>query len=402
MKAKIIKTEEEYQEALDYLSTLMNAEPGSPQEEDLELFAMLIEQYEKEQYPIDLPDPVEAILFRMDQQGLTRKDLQPYIGSQSKVSEVLSRKRPLSLNMVRAIHEGLDIPYEVLLKEPGRELKEQKYDPRIYPFAEMLKRGYFMGFSGSLAEAREYGEELLEKFFGVFKSMSIERALCRNSDNPMDEYALAAWQARVMALAGEISLPAYQPEQITVEFARAVIRLSYLGEGPRLAQELLHKRGIPFIILPHLPKTYLDGACFCMPDGRPVIGLTLRHDRLDNFWFTLAHELAHVILHLKTPGRAFFDEIEHGVHHSCSPEEIDANQLASDLLIPTAIWESEKASLLLSQQEFKLVSFANRLGISPAIVAGRIRWERNDYQIYTRLVGNKTLAKLFATEGAQA
>lgn len=118
MKAKILKTEEEYEAALAYVETLMDAEPGSAEEADLELFSVLIEQYEQEHYPMEPPDPIDAILFRMDQQGLSRQDLVPYLGSQSKVSEVLNRKRSLSLAMIRRLHEGLGIPADVLLQEP--------------------------------------------------------------------------------------------------------------------------------------------------------------------------------------------------------------------------------------------------------------------------------------------
>lgn len=121
MKPKIIETEAEYEAALAYIETLMDAAPGSPAEEELELFALLVEKYEEEHFPIDLPDPVEAIKFRMEQEGLTRKELAKYLGSQSRVSEVLNRKRPLSLAMIRALHKRLGIPAEVLLREPRRE-----------------------------------------------------------------------------------------------------------------------------------------------------------------------------------------------------------------------------------------------------------------------------------------
>ncbi len=127
MKPKIIKTEAEYQSALRYLETLMDALPGTPEEEELELFSVLIEEYEKENFPIGLPDPIEAIKFRMEQQGLTRKDMEQYIGSQSKVSEILNGKRPLSLAMIRALHEKLDIPAEVLLQKSERNLPAPKY-----------------------------------------------------------------------------------------------------------------------------------------------------------------------------------------------------------------------------------------------------------------------------------
>ncbi len=91
-----------------------------PDADRLELLALLVRDYEDKHYPIDMPDPVEAITFRMEQMGLTRKDLERYIGSRSKVSEVLSGKRRLSLSMIRALHEGLGIPAEVLLGRPDR------------------------------------------------------------------------------------------------------------------------------------------------------------------------------------------------------------------------------------------------------------------------------------------
>ena len=120
MKLKIIRNEEMYDEALAFVSSLMDAKPGSKQEEELELWSLLIEQYEKEHHPIEDPDPIEAIRFRMDQLGLQRKDLEPFIGQKSKVSEVLNRKRPLSLPMIRSLHSFLGIPAAVLVRESPR------------------------------------------------------------------------------------------------------------------------------------------------------------------------------------------------------------------------------------------------------------------------------------------
>jgi len=96
----------------------MDARPNSEEEEELELLSFLVEQYEEAHFPIDLPDPVEAIKFRMEQEGLSRKDLTKYLGSLSKVSEVLAGKRSLSLAMIRSLNDGLRIPAEVLLQMP--------------------------------------------------------------------------------------------------------------------------------------------------------------------------------------------------------------------------------------------------------------------------------------------
>ena len=123
MVAKLIKNEVEYEKALSMIDELMDAEPGTSQGDELELVVTLVELYENKDHPIGLPDPVEAIKFRMEQMGLKQKDMVPYFGSRSKVSEVLSRQRPLSLTMMRKLNEGLDIPAMVLLWDANRTIR---------------------------------------------------------------------------------------------------------------------------------------------------------------------------------------------------------------------------------------------------------------------------------------
>ena len=115
MKAKLLKTESDYAAALARVETLMDAEPNTPQGDELEVLSLLVHDYEEKVFPIDKPDPVAAIRFRMAQQGLTDKDLVPFLGSRSRVSEVLSGRRSLSLKMIRALVYGLRIPADVLL-----------------------------------------------------------------------------------------------------------------------------------------------------------------------------------------------------------------------------------------------------------------------------------------------
>jgi HTH-type transcriptional regulator/antitoxin HigA len=120
--ARIIHTDEEHAAALLDLDRLLELDParGSPEADELQLLALVIEIYEQRRWPVELPDPVDAILFVMDQRGLTRRDLEPYLGSRSRVSEVLARKRSLSLRMIRALHEGLGLPLQVLVQAPER------------------------------------------------------------------------------------------------------------------------------------------------------------------------------------------------------------------------------------------------------------------------------------------
>ncbi|HEX9782190.1 MAG TPA: transcriptional regulator [Opitutaceae bacterium] len=115
MKPKVIKTGRDHRAALAHLERLMDQ--PNPDEAELELWSLLVEKYEDERFPIAAPDPIEAIRFRMEQGGLAMADLQPYLQSKSKVSEVMNRKRPLSLAMIRALHRGLRIPAEVLVQE---------------------------------------------------------------------------------------------------------------------------------------------------------------------------------------------------------------------------------------------------------------------------------------------
>jgi HTH-type transcriptional regulator/antitoxin HigA len=116
MDIRPIKTEADYERALARIEELMDAERDSDAGDELDVLTTLVEAYEAQHFPIEPADPVEAILFRMEQQGLSRKDLEPYLGSRQRVSEVLNRRRALSLEMIRRLHEGLGIPLENLIR----------------------------------------------------------------------------------------------------------------------------------------------------------------------------------------------------------------------------------------------------------------------------------------------
>lgn len=116
MDIKPVKTDADYSAVLEEIETLMMAAPDTPEGEKLDILVTLIEAYESKHYPLDLPDPVEAIKFEMDRKGLSIKDLEPMIGKSNRVYEILNHKRSLTLNMIRKLHEGLGIPAESLIK----------------------------------------------------------------------------------------------------------------------------------------------------------------------------------------------------------------------------------------------------------------------------------------------
>ena len=119
-----IRTEADYEAALAQIEALMDAAPGTPAHDRLEVLSILVEAYEAEHHPIPLPDPISAIEFHMERLGLTRKDLTPYIGSRGRVSEIMNRRRPLTLRMIRNLEEGLGIPAEILIQP--YDLKEDE------------------------------------------------------------------------------------------------------------------------------------------------------------------------------------------------------------------------------------------------------------------------------------
>ena len=116
MPLKLIKTKKDYQDALDKLEVIFDARPGTTEGDELEILGILIDKYEKENYPIDFPDPIEAIKFRLEQLGYSQSDLANVVGLKSRASEILNKKRKLTLQMIRNLHETLHIPTDVLIQ----------------------------------------------------------------------------------------------------------------------------------------------------------------------------------------------------------------------------------------------------------------------------------------------
>ena len=116
MTIKPVKTKKDYQAALDRLEVIFDAKPGTPEGDELEVLGILIDKYEQEHYPIEFPDPIEAIKFRMEQLGYSQSDLAKVVGLKSRASEILSKKRKLTLEMIRQLHQALGIPTNVLIQ----------------------------------------------------------------------------------------------------------------------------------------------------------------------------------------------------------------------------------------------------------------------------------------------
>jgi HTH-type transcriptional regulator / antitoxin HigA len=406
-KIRAIRTEADHRAALARIDALMDAELGTPEGEELDVLTDLVELYEARNAPMGYPTAVGALQFRMEQAGLSPRDLVPFIGTRAKVSELLSGKRPLTMQMARALHANLGIPADVLLQQPGGELPNvlEGIDWKRFPLAEMAKRGWIEKRRNLLDHAEEIMCDLIARAGGEHV---LPAALYRKSDQARanaktDPYALKAWCWKVLARANAARLPAsYETGTVDVEFLRKLAKLSWSAEGPRLAREFLGKHGIPLVCLVHLPRTYLDGAALQLADGTPVVGMTLRYDRLDNFWFCLFHELAHVGRHMgNTRQEAFIDDLSlrdvEGVRRD--PKEDEADEWAENGLIPKAVWESSRVKE--NPSPLAVIELAQQLEIHPAIVAGRVRHETRNFRLLSHFVGTGLVRRLLANEGSR-
>lgn len=400
---KVIHTPEEYAIAVAELSALLRREPpaGTPDADRAELLALLIEEYERSLVPQESVDPIAALEFRMDQLGLAARDLVPFIGSRSKVSEVLSGKRSLSLPMIRALADGLGIPVESLVGRRADDPSEaDDVDWTRFPLKEMVRRRWLEA-PPAVHHKKASAQQVLTAYFAPWGGpTAMTAALHRRTDHvrggrDADVYSLSAWTARVLYRAAEASpRPPVDLSTLDETWSRSLVQLSAAESGPTLAVDFLREVGILLIIEDVLPRTRLDGAAMRHPNGWAVLALTLRYDRIDNFWFTLAHELGHLRRHLAQPTAAasrFFDDLD--VRAEDDVREAEADAFASELLVPAAEWEASAARFVSSPEACQ--DLADRLGIHPAIVAGRVRRLSNNYRLLSQHVGSGEVRILF-------
>ena len=248
-----IRSEEDYEEALARIGELLDGlsaaeeqieDPDHPSMIELEVLSDLVEVYESKTVDMGFPSAIEAIEFRMDQAGLTRRDLAPFIGSSAKVSEVLSGKRPITMSMARALHHHLGIPADVLLQEPGASLPDAMPDIEWtrFPLKAMAKAGWIPDVPNLRDRAEELISGLMEKAGGRAFAAA---PLYRKNDNrrvnaKADDYALRAWCWKALAQAREKQTDAkYQTGVATPQLLRQIAQLSVLEDGPVQARELL-------------------------------------------------------------------------------------------------------------------------------------------------------------------
>lgn len=392
-----VKNSTDHAWAMEQIDALMLKEDLLEEEvRQLEVLAILVEKYENEHFPVELPTAVEAIEFRIDQLEINRSQLADMIGfPKSRVSEVLNGKRKPSLDMMRALHEKLAIPADVLLGKVEAKLPQTcpDVDWKSFPITEMFN----LGWLGKVKPKADEIEISIRRLMTAAQVATPQFAGVRFRGTEKKEpnpYSVNAWLMKAMseAIACESEYD-FNTEVVGHSFRREIAKLSLYSDGPKRAFSKLNQAGITPVYVPFLKKTYIDGACFSLPSGKPAIAVSLRHHRLDNFWFTLLHECVHVEKHLSDE-RIILDETEGstGAFGNDPGMELEANELARSALVPDDILE-ELSRVAGSISKAKIHSFARKADVHEAIIAGQVRMLTDRYTYFSGLVGQGEVAR---------
>ena len=371
MMVRPIRTDEDYQLAMKNAAALFGQE-GQKERDQLEVLQALIERWERSQHSIVAATPAQAIKFRMSQAGLSQRDLIPYLGSKSRVSEILNGQRQPTVDQIRALHAHLGIPVASLIGS-------SKHEPVVGASTTSIAVEEKLRGMGLIKAKEQLASFLLRTRSSLPAVAMLRKTRTERTNAKTSMAALEAWCAAALVRAEKVSI---QKKKIhdPIQVARQLAQLSKYPDWHKRLVSALKQNGIILVILEQLPGTFLDGAAMCRRDGVPVIALTLRHDRLDNFWFTLLHEFAHVVCHLGPDRQAILDDLD---VVSSEGIEAEADSFARNALIPRALWlQIDKNST--SEQ---VLEAAEKAGVHPAIAAGRWRFENADYRRFSKLIG---------------
>ena len=307
--------------------------------------------------------------------GMKEQQLQRY---ESEKYESASLKTLLKI----AEYLKLNLKGDVQIKEI---VAPDFVDVKNYPFKQMFQRKWFSGFAGSLNDAVKESSSLIGRLFEEAGLKNLQFSLTKKyvrAGSTLNKYALNIWYARIIIKAKN-SKPKiiFDKKIITDTWLKNLAALSKEDNGPAKAVEYLNNSGIGFVIEPQLDGTFLDGAALLLDDVYPIIALTLRYDRLDNFWFVLFHEIAHIHLHLGGDLDAIFDDLDAKIDGI----EEEADKFALNALIPDNLWRKSLARF--SPTNKTIINQAESLQVHPALIAGRIRRETGHYHLFNDLIG---------------
>lgn len=302
-----IKNSDEYDRANQHLDELIHSLEGSPEREKYRSLFMLVSEYQDIHFPFEIPDGIGMIEFRLENSNLKMSDLIPFIGSEKKVAEVMSGKRPLTVPMIRALNKHLGVDLKSLV---GHETiyEDEGIDWKKFPTNAIRKLGWFS--EHSLTD-EELITQLIRYAGGLVK---IPRTYCRKNFDARRNaltniHSLQAWCQKVVGDAlNHAPTIRFDKTKIDQDFVNTIAMFSLSEDGPRKVIEALTAAGIALVYVEQLPEMYVDSAVMKAKEGFPVIGLTLRDDRVDSFWFSVLHAVAHIWKHLSNVHYFFADD----------------------------------------------------------------------------------------------
>ncbi len=345
--------------------------------------------------PSDFRTPGQYITALMAERGWTQRTIAVVLGlSESAVTRFVSGKTSIDAKLALALEEVFAVPADNFLAlqraldlaqarlvtkpDPGRATRALLYGD--LPVAEMIKRGWIN--AENVRDPKVEGE--LVRFFGVNRPEDIEilpHAAKKTAVSEPASPAQLAWLYRVKQITSDMMVPPYSPQAAAAAMPK-LRALMVSPEGVAKVPRVMAECGIRFALVESLASAKIDGVCFWLNDASPVIGMTLRFDRIDNFWFVLRHECEHV---LRGHGRvaAMLDaELEGdraGVGPDVTDEERVANGAAQDFCVPDATMDAFIARKAPFFSERDLVGFARVLKVHPGIVAGQLQRKTGRY-----------------------
>jgi HTH-type transcriptional regulator/antitoxin HigA len=341
----------------------------------------------------DVPHPGEFIAEELEARGWMQRDLAYILGMPEQgVNMIIAGKRGISPEMANALGEAFDVSpmFFVNLQKAYDMSRAHAADPAIrrralfqgtYPVREMIKRGWLEDTEIGLLEAQ------LMRFFrknSIHDIPHLDHA-AKKKDYSESSPAQLAWLFRVRQVCSEIVVKPYSEAALREAIDNTLPRLTVDPEEARHVPRVLAECGVRFAIVETLPKALIDGVCFWFDARSPVVGMTMRFDRNDNFWFVLRHELEHV---LQKDGQGKSEEdvtvdvdLESAKANGLPPEEVHANAAAQDFCVP----KQEIENFLMRKAPFiserDVIGFSRRIGRHPGIVVGQIQHhlERPDW-----------------------
>jgi HTH-type transcriptional regulator / antitoxin HigA len=342
----------------------------------------------------DAPHPGEFIREELEARGWSQRDLAYILGvAEQSLTMIISGKRGISPEMAKALGKAFDVSaeYYANLQQAHEMSNARAPDPSIgrrallqsaFPVREMIKRGWLQDTDVGLVEAQ------IVRFFGASSLADVPYLThaAKKTDYSETTPMQIAWLYRVKHLAEEIVVPAYSVEGIE-KLLKALPNYMTDPEEVRHIPRALAECGIRFVIVETLPKANIDGVCFWLDEKSPVIGMTIRHDRIDNFWFVLRHELEHVV---SGDGRDGLDvsmidiDLEGATNDILPDSEIKANRAAASECVPINELESFFLRKFPYIREKDVIGFAGRIGRHPGIVVGQLQHKMGRYDWLTR------------------